>query len=533
MTKVLLAVLLSAALAACGARTPPERGAPARPRLVVLLVVDQLRPDLLVRYDSLYTGGLRRLNDLGLALVNTTHDHGYTKTAPGHAALSTGVYPSRSGIVANGWWERRGAEWVEMENIGDVESPTLGAPDLPGVSPRNLLRPGFADWLIAASPRSRVATVSAKDRGAVLLAGKSRGHVYWFAPEKGRFVTSTYYTSAYPAWAESWHAEMMPRYRADTVWASTVPAAHAFRSRPDTAAHEGDGRNTSFPHRFAAERAERTEPAFWDWFENTPRIDAATVDFARAMVRALSLGADDAPDLLGVSLSATDRIGHDFGPLSREQLDNLLRLDRELGELFSFLDRQVGRDRYIVALSADHGVATTPEDAIALGERNAHRMTDADRAALRAAIERSGARLDAAPDTAAATRLARELRTLPFVANAWTHQELLRPQLADSFAVLFRNSYYPNRYVEEVSRLGVEAMYVPGFVDHDATGTDHGSPHWYDRLVPFVFMGPGIPAGRDTSRASTADMAPTLARLLGIPHPADLDGRPRSLGAQP
>lgn len=520
-------IALAAALVIAGCATTPvgegERQPP--PRLVVVVVVDQLRPDLLARYDSLFTGGLRRLSDRARWYVNATHDHAYTKTAPGHATLSTGVHPSRNGIVANSWWTRVNGTWTEMENVGDSASTIVGAPALPGVSPRNLLRDGFADWLTRANPRSQVATVSAKDRGAVLLAARTRGHVYWFAPEVGRFVTSTYYRTADPGWVDGFHSTVMAGHQADTVWSSIVPASERWRSRPDTQPHENDATNTYFPHRYSVERESDGTSGFWDWFENTPRIDAATLRFATAMLRSLSLGRDDATDLLGVSLSATDRVGHAFGPLSREQLDNLLRLDRELGDFLTTLDREVGANRYVVALSADHGVATSPEDAIASGETRAHRMTDADRAALAGAVEQAGARLESAPDSAASERLATEVRKLSFVANAYTHRQLESAQHPDSFAVLFARSYYPNRYVEDVSRYGLEVLYTDGFVER-ATGTDHGSPYWYDRLVPFVLMGPGIPAGRDSTRASTADMAPTLARIVGVPVPDDLDGKP-------
>jgi predicted AlkP superfamily pyrophosphatase or phosphodiesterase len=514
-----LALLLAGCATAAGP-TPASRAPAARPALAVMVVVDQLREPYLERYGDLFTGGFRRLLDQGRLYTRATHDHAVTETAAGHATLATGVHPMRHGIVATEWAERTPAGWREISNVGDSTVQIVERPAAPGVSPHYLMRTGLADWVVAADPRSQVASVSGKDRGAVLPAAHAKGQVYWFDPGAGRFVTSTYYRTQYPDWADDFTARVLPSYTRDSVWANLTPAAALARATPDTAAYEGDGVHTAFPHRFAEEgRPGR----FWDWFASTPMLDAATLDYAKTMVTSLALGRDDAPDFLNVSLSQTDRVGHAYGPLSREQLDNLLRLDRELGEFFAFLDRTVGAGRWVVALSADHGSLIAPENLPQPGEPAAgSRATDAERAALRTV------RTDAdrgAGDPATAERLAAALRRLPFVADAWTQEQLLRATPADSFAVLARRSLYPGRAAAEFSTYGVEVRYTEGRYG-SARGSGHGSPYWYDRHVPMLFMGPGIPAGRDAARASTTDFAPTLARLLGLTPPTDLDGHP-------
>lgn len=517
-----LALGAAGAFAAC--TTPrattalsPDGGSP---RLVVMIIVDQLREPLLERYDDLYAGGFRRLMDEGHFYVQATHDHANTETAVGHATLATGTYPMHHGIIANEWWVKTPAGWVEVSNVGDSTLAIIGSARRPGVSPHYLVRSGLADWLTAADPRSQVASVSAKDRGAVLPAAHARGQVYWFDDATGRFVTSTYYREAYPSWARRFNERAMRRYAGDTIWASRVPAAARSRSTGDTAAWEGDGIHTSFPHHFADEGM---PGAFWSWFATTPMLDAATLDFARTMVSSLGLGRDDDVDFLSISLSQTDRIGHAYGPESREQLDNLLRLDGELADFFRFLDSTVGKNRWITALSADHGSLIAPETRPQPGEPSVGRRATPEEKASLAAVVKEAEQWDG--DSATPERMKAALEQLPFVAEAWTHEDLLYGTPDDSFAVLERRSLYPGRYGGEFSRWDVEVRFEEGLLAR-VRGTTHGTPYWYDRHVPMIFMGPGIPAGRDSTRVSTTDFAPTLARLVGVPFPTDVDGKP-------
>ncbi len=283
----------------------------------------------------------------------------------------------------------------------------------------------------------------------------------------------------------------------------------------------------TFPHAFALEEevwAQRTQ-GFMGWFWRTPMLDEASIAFAIAGVEALGLGRREGVDLLSLGLSAADPIGHTYGPHSREQLDNLLRLDRGLGDLFDFLDDAVGRDRYMVALSADHGVLVAPEYRRQLGEVAARVPLSKVREALRAADE-----VVASSDAELRAGRAAILEEFDFVAKAMTREELLAVDpstplaaSADSFVVLYRRSYRPDRAISPGER-GVLVRIREGYMVDEAIAT-HGSPYTYDRHVPLVFMGPGIEPGRLDEVAATVDVAPTLARWARIPYPSDLDGR--------
>jgi predicted AlkP superfamily pyrophosphatase or phosphodiesterase len=513
------ALLLPFAVSAC-ARQAPAPVAPAdRPSLVVWITVDQLRADMLDHYRSLWKGGMRRLLDEGRYFTNASHDHARTVTATGHASLSTGVHPSKHGIVGNAWYERTATGWVPVLNVGDSTVRILGAAALPGVSPRPLMHSGLADWMVTADPASIIASVSAKDRGAILPAAHVKGHVYWLEPAGGGFVTSTYYRETYPAWVERFNREALAPFLADTVWTFTAPSSSIFLSSPDTAAHESDSVHTFFPHRIPPAPV-RDRASLVAWLERTPLADAATIAFAQWMVRELALGRDASVDLLSVSLSSADAVGHEFGPFSREQLDNLHRLDRELGAFFEFLDATVGRGRWLAAVSADHGVITPPEDPRALA--GSRRLTADERTQMNQLVVDA---LAAPAGVDAAARLVAAMKRLPVVADAWTEADLLRRTPADSFAVLMRRSLYPGRAGSSSARAGVEIRLAPGVLPNELTGTTHGSPYWYDRHVPMIFMGRGIPAGRIASRVSTVDFAPTIAALLGVRPPRGVDGR--------
>lgn len=532
----LLPALLGALTAACGAgacATPASTsGAPATqeaPGLVVLVVVDQLSADVLERYADLFEGGLKRLLEHGRVWTNATHDHAITETAPGHATLSTGTHPSRHGVVANQWWEPEEGGWRTVFNVLDTATRLSDAPTFYGSSPRVLRREALGDWLVRAHPESRVVSLSPKDRGAVLLAGQGRHRVFWLDVDLARWVTSTYYADSLPAWVSAFNERTLPTLH-DSVWSSAVPPALAARSRPDTAAWEHDGVHTAFPHRWADEHAADSTLAWEHWWTGIPTPDRATLLLAREAVVAEELGTDGAPDLLAVSLSQTDRIGHPFGPWSREQLDNLLRLDAELGAFFEWLDERLGAEGYVVALTADHGVMPTPE---ALVERGvaARRLGTEARDSLQRALDAAfGWARKVGSEQALRDTLVARARALDWIADAWDEPRLLAGETPDSFAVMQARSSHPGRATGLLGRLGVVYRMEPDVLSWSLPrGTTHGSPYLYDRRVPFVLMGPEIEAGRVPERVGTTDLAPTLARILGIPVPDDLDGLPRAV----
>jgi arylsulfatase A-like enzyme len=246
---------------------------------------------------------------------------------------------------------------------------------------------------------------------------------------------------------------------------------------------------------------------------------------AQEAVKELQLGQRGHVDYLGLSFSSTDYVGHAFGPYSQEQLENLMHLDRQLGELFAFLDQQVGEGGWVAGLTADHGVMTMPEYLVESGE---------DPDAMRLDPTEVTAALLSAADTAVAAggtedqvaeRLARLVEERDLVAKAYTHRQLTRGEMPDSFATFFRNSYYPGRAAGDLSRLGVEIRFGYHTLVTRLTGTTHGSTYWYDRYVPFLLLGSGVRHGSSGTAVYTVDMAPTLARLAGVRAPGDLDGQ--------
>ncbi|NIN70688.1 MAG: hypothetical protein GTO46_01890 [Gemmatimonadetes bacterium] len=510
-------------LASCGGPLKGQRGESAV-RLIVLISVDQLPQYLLERYETLYSGGLRRLLDQGRSYTQAVHDHALTVTAPGHATLVTGMVPARHGIVYNEWYERVGEEWRYIHSVDDSGEQVVGFPHLVGTSPRKLEVTALPDWLTTTDPDARVFTASGKARAAVLTAGKTRGHAYWFENDVGRFVTSTYYRDVDPDWVDRFHEDVLSQFFSDSTWELTVPEAVRRLARTDSAEFEYRGAHTTFPHsyRYEVDEEELDDPEeYYSWWDHTPELDRAIIAFAEAAVNELSLGRRGSVDFLALGLSQLDRIGHRFGPFSLEQLDAILRLDRALGEFFEFLDSRVGEGRYVAGLSSDHGVLPIPEypDELGLSKR---RITRDEWRAARGAAENAMA--SRSHSTAGEAAMVEALERVDFIADVMTLEELASGASADSFVALYQRSYYPGRLPSSLARQGLAVRLVEG-AHSSSDATTHGTPYYYDRQVPLIFMGPGLPAGSSDEAVRTADMAPTLAALAGIPYPDDLDGR--------
>ena len=521
--RLCLVILLIVLPAGC-AVSEPEDG----PRLMVMVVVDQLTPELLERYDEHLSGGIRRLLDEGYRFHNAAHEHGVTETAPGHATLSTGVLPRTHGIVANDWFEFDAAgEPRYVYAVADSLSAIVGIAERPGRSPRNLERAGMADWVLDADSGAHVVSVSKKDRAAITMAGRAPGHVYWLDAEQGRYVTSTWYRRAAPGWLEDFNREARTRFLSDSVWHSTIPAElERVAPREDRAPYEADGIHTTFPHRFDLEGDPSSPTGFNEWIAERPMVDAATVELAMAAVRELGLGNDGGVDYLSVSLSQVDYVGHRYGPLSVEQFDTLLRLDRLLGDFLAFLDGEVGPGGWVLAFSSDHGVQPVPEYLRELGQPGGRIGGGELRAAARRVREALSGMGEAEPG-AEEERAVEVLERLDFVADAVTLAELSGEPSADSLIRLLQNSHFAGRMPGPLHRYGVhlEIRLAPGTVEYSGGGTNHGSPYWHDRHVPLIFLGAGVRPGGSDAPVRTVDVAPTLAALAGIPAPEDLAGR--------
>jgi predicted AlkP superfamily pyrophosphatase or phosphodiesterase len=499
--------------------------APIKPKLVVMITVDQLRPDYLTRWRSQFTGGLLQLVSVGAVFPNAFQDHAVTETAPGHSTVLSGRWPAHTGIITN------------VLGVGDSTAPLIDV-NGPGASPRRFRGTEFFDWLAAAQPTARALSVSRKDRGAILPIGASRQEVYWY--QSGMFTTSRYYRDTLPAWVKAFNALRVPFKSAGREFGTLLPdSAYA---EPDSQPWENGGRDLTFPHHMPSDSA-RAAAAYAGY----PPMDSLTLAFALAGLEALKLGKGEATDLLAVSLSTTDAIGHAFGPDSREIHDQVLRLDRYLGWFLDRLFARIGRDRVLIVLTADHGVTPYPEYSRVHGHPDA-RWVSVD--TIVAAVNQQLDRRTAAPaprawlefDTgvlfvkdngrlaalgiridSVLADVSHRIAAVPGVARVDRPDSLASADTAaDPVARRWRHHIPPDAGIGLVVSLDDwDAWSYSGGVTYAA----HGQPSDLDAHVPLVFWGRGIRGGSYGARANTVDIAPTLARLMDLAPLSIPDGR--------
>ncbi|HEX6048776.1 MAG TPA: alkaline phosphatase family protein, partial [Gemmatimonadaceae bacterium] len=340
MRRSLLMVTLACALPAVGRAQAVQTPTASGPTLLVFITVDQFRPDYFVRFEGQLDGGLGRLYRGGAFYTNASHDHAITETAPGHASTMSGRFPRSTGIVEN------------SAGVGDPNSPLIGGGG-PGASPHRFRGTVLIDWILRKNSQARALSVSRKDRGAILPVGRLKQSVFWYAGT-GNFTTSTYYADTLPEWVRQFNARRIPAQSAGKAW--TLLLDESQYSEPDDVPQENVGRGgVTFPHLAPTDsvRAAAVFPAF-------PWMDEHTLQFALAGLEAMKLGEGAGTDVLAISLSTTDAVGHAYGPDSRELHDHVLRLDRYLGAFFDSLYKVRDSSRVIVALTADHGVAPYP-----------------------------------------------------------------------------------------------------------------------------------------------------------------------------
>lgn len=498
--------------AAAQARSP-------RPTLVVFITVDQMRGDYLDRFGSQLTGGLARLKAGGAVFVKGFQDHAVTETAPGHASVMSGRFPRSNGIVSNAL------------GVLDFQAPLIGGGGAPA-SPYRFRGSTLIDWMRVADARTRALSVSRKDRGAILPLGRAHQGAYWYAAD-GRFTTSTYYADTLPEWVQAFNARGLARRYAGKAWKPLLP--ESAYPEPDSVPVENGGRNVAFPHLVPEDSAlaARILP-------NYPWMDELTLDFALEGVSWLELGNGPATDLLAISLSTTDAVGHAFGPDSRELHDQVLRLDRMLGKFFERLFAMRDSTRVIVALTGDHGVTSFPEvyqaktggdaghvDFLPLVEQVKAGLAarGADSAAFwfddgplflnRAALAGAGVNPDSVVAAFAGTAL-----SLPGVLRVDLVRTLAtKDTVRDAVARRWYHMYPPDIAVELVVTL------KPHYVWGDLPIAMHGQPTDDDAHVPIVFYGAPFKPGTYRETARVVDMAPTLAAALGIAPTERLDGR--------
>ncbi|HVS59085.1 MAG TPA: alkaline phosphatase family protein [Gemmatimonadaceae bacterium] len=494
------------------------RTAATPPSLIVLITIDQFRGDYLDRFGPQLHGGLARLARGGAWFTNAHHDHAITETAPGHATLLSGRFPRSTGIMAN------------RIGVDDAAAPLVGMPGAGGASPRRFQGTTLVDWLRARDSRSRTLSVSMKDRGAILPVGRSRADVYWYYPD-GRFTTSRYYRDTLPEWVERFNARRLPQSFAGKSWTPLLPDS-AYKEA-DSVSVEMSGVNFAFPHRIPDDSSLAASLV-----RVSPWMDEITLDFALHGLRALSLGETPRTDVLAVSLSATDLIGHGYGPDSKEMHDNILRLDHSLGAFLDSLFKLRDSSHVAIVLTGDHGIGTIPElaarsvkptpvrvDASALAARLRglvaaanidSNLVDLDRQIVLAdqnALKKRGLGLDSV-----LAAFALQARTVPGVSRVDRFQDLLRRDTI--------NDPITRRWVHQIpaqSNVELVITLTPFSIFSGIVAT-HGSPYDYDTHVPLIFYGPWFQGGRHSEFVRTVDLAPTLAEIAGVKPGERIDG---------
>jgi predicted AlkP superfamily pyrophosphatase or phosphodiesterase len=500
-------------------------------RLVLLIAVDQFRYDYLTRFRSDYTDGFKRLMAEGAIFTDANLEHYPTVTAVGHATMLSGATPSVSGIIGNDWFDR--ASGASVASVADATVTLLGAPSTPpsgtaaasvtGASPHRLLVSTVGDEMKMASrsPKGspgapRVLGLSLKDRSAIMPVGRGADAAYWWDTKTGNFVTSTYYLRELPPWVRAFNDQKSPDTYAGRAW--------TLLARPETSVKQ-------MP-------ADRTT-ALYDGIYGSPFGNEILGSFADAALTAEQLGQRGATDLLSVSFSSNDSVGHTLGPDSPEVRDIAVKTDRAIGRLLSRVDRLVGLQHVLVVLTADHGVAPVPEFAKQMG-LNAGRMTSNQLfGPIQTALETSYGqgkwvlatagsspylnyelmaklRLDPAEvrQTAAEAAVA-----VPHVARVYTRDQLQRGQVSsDRIAQRVLRGFNAQRSGD------LEIILEPYWM-RQATGTTHGTPYNYDAHIPVILMGARIKPGEYSDHVALNDLAPTIATLLSVEIPAGSSGR--------
>lgn len=539
------------------AQSTPAPAPSPTPRLAVVISVDQLRADYLVRFRPYFgAGGFNRFLEGGADFQNCHYRHAVTETAPGHATILSGADPAVHGVISNEWLDRE--SWDMVKSVEDRTAPLVGLPPADatpallapkaGRSPRNLNASTVGDQLkLRFGARSKVFAASNKDRSAILLGGKLADAAYW--DENGVMVTSRYYREELPQWVQVFNAERRVHATFGKSWERLREIAiyDTVQGQDDAPGENAAGGLTrTLPKRIDG-GSDTISPAFFFAFDNSPFSSELLSEFIQRAIREEKLGRNLATDLLCISFSQIDMVGHFYGPDSHEVMDAVLRLDRVLAGLLDFIDREIGLAQCVAVLTADHGVSPMPERGLALrpdAEMGRVKPADLDtnaRKALDAAFgpqvapeywfTRDSYGFHLRPTALAAKQLNKgpvalvlkaAVGKLPFVAAAYTQEEILAaPTSGDSLLAMTRRSYYPP--------LGREVVFVlkPYYYLWFAipVGASHGSPYPYDTHVPQLWFGMGVPRGARIEKVEVNDIAPTLAASLGLSAPPQAQGR--------
>lgn len=531
---------------------------------MLLIAVDQFRYDYLERFGDLFgPNGLRRLMHDGAMWTQANYDHTPTYTAPGHSTMMTGAYPAETGIVGNDWIDR--ASGKRITSVSDDTVKLLGSsdPKEPPSSPRRLLSSTVGDELrLVTNDRSKVIGISLKDRSAILPAGRHASAAYWLS-NTGTMASSTYYFNQLPAWVTNFNNTKPADKYFGAKWERLLSQSeYVKRAGPDSPSWEVVGSSTgdtnAFPHTITG-GAKAPNSAFYFALDHSPFSNELLVSFAQEAIVNEKLGEDDDPDVLTVSFSANDYVGHRYGPYSQEAMDITLRVDRQIAALLDFVQARVGLSNTLIAFTADHGVSPIPEQAADLGLGGARLKAPEILAAIHTALSARYNPQGRSPDPSAdyiykynywgalteafingniyfnyealkrdnvdldevSKVVASAALTIPGVARSFTRAQLLRGEtsITDPIERRVIHGFNPARS-GDVVMIAEPYKYLG-----DTITATHGSPYSYDTHVPVIIMGTGITPGRYLEPASPADIAPTLSALLRITAPSSATGR--------
>lgn len=509
-----------------------------RPKLVVGIVVDQMRWDYLYRYYDRYeSGGFRRMLSEGFSCENTFITHLPSFTAVGHSTIYTGSVPAIHGITGNDWTDQvSGRHWYCTEDT--TVQPVGTSTDAGKMSPRNLLASTITDELkIATNFQSKVVGVSLKDRASILPAGHAANGAFWLDDSNASFVTSSYYMQDLPEWVKAFNARQLPAQLMSKPWETLYPINTYVQSTADNVKWEGTfgGETTpTFPHNMQ-DIYQKDKGSL----RTTPSGNTLTLEFAKAAIEGYNLGSNTVTDFLTINCASTDYVGHKYGPNSIEVEDTYLRLDKDLAVFFHYLDQRLGKGKYLVFLSADHGAANSvgfmKEYQIPAGLPDSRMMAGLnavlkDRFGVdKLAVNSENYHIGFDLKTISAQKLdydaikkvaVQYLQKLPGVQFAADVDNLGNSPIPEPIRTMIANGYNPKRCG------AVVIIPEPGWYSGSDKGTTHGNWNPYDTHLPLVFMGWHVKHGATNDVVSMADIAPTIAAMLHIQMPNGAVGKP-------
>lgn len=535
--KLTLAILCTTTLFAQTKKTASASEPLARPKLVVGVVVDQMRYDYWYRYYNKYSeGGFKRLLREGYNCRNHHYHYALTVTAAGHASVYTGSTPAIHGIVGNDWYDRKLGKG--MYCVADSTVKSVGTTTSAGkMSPKNLLVSTITDQLrIGTNFQGKTIGVAIKDRGAILPAGHTANGAYWFDSKTGNWITSTFYMEDLPQWVKDYNAKKRPSELMKQNWTTLLPIDQYSESTADDQPYEAKlagAKKSVFPYDLAGISGDA-----FGILASTPHGNTITKEITLEALKNENLGKGPATDFLAISFSTPDYVGHAFGPNSVEEEDIYLRLDRDFAEILNALDKQVGKGNYLFFISADHAVMDVvdlwQQNRLPAGRLNLGQMMTAAKKALNDKfgdgdyitvsenyqLYLNHATLDSKKiEVEEVCKVVRKtLLNFDGIADVINLHDLGNANLNEYLLTLYKNGNHAKRSGD------IQMVTEPGWISGTITAT-HGSPYNYDTHIPLLFYGWGITPGETFSRTSVADTAPTLAALLKILEPSGNTGK--------